>query len=342
MLRTRNSTTVTCRTTMLSLGKANMPNQTVLATLVAPFVVGNRQLAFTAAVTPTLTGISPSTGGLGTVITLIGSFPPGSATGLRIWLGANECNVLDQNLSFVQCAVTGNRAGHYDVTVETLHGLAPQVPHIRFTYRATIFSLSPVSGSRFGGSLVTVHGDGFSTVHEHNRVTLGDVQCNVVASTHTQLLCLTSTDQHTIRTDIIKGDASIVLPYLLYPRDGAPGQSTYLGCFRDHGAALARDLQVPWLHEAEDLKQSEGAHMAVMVYCGTSLPKGLIYRHDAKHVLRSVFNQILCSAVTKPSRAPFCPTDCCCCRVGKAHSAFVATHMDIMGQHQTMSVISIA
>ena len=60
------------------------------------------------------------------------------------------------------------------------------LPTISYTFQ--VDNVYPASGSMNGGTIVTLTGDGFSTIPEDNVVHFGDTACSVLAATSTQLL----------------------------------------------------------------------------------------------------------------------------------------------------------
>lgn len=57
-----------------------------------------------------------------------------------------------------------------------------------------IYSISPIIGSKLGGTVLTITGDNFSSMLKDNVIFLGDsdnIICHILTSSHTQLTCLT-------------------------------------------------------------------------------------------------------------------------------------------------------
>ncbi|KAM9385916.1 fibrocystin-L-like isoform 2-T2 [Pholidichthys leucotaenia] len=141
--------------------------------------------------TPVVTGISPSQGsdGLGTRLTITGTgFSNEHAS---IMVGMAPCHSEEFTASTQVCRVSSASAGTYPVSV-SFHSLgdarfAGGNP-LLFTYQLNVSSVSPLSGSLEGGTLLTVEGYGFCT---NTTVTVGSAECTVVEATDTELKCRT-------------------------------------------------------------------------------------------------------------------------------------------------------
>ncbi|XP_069372727.1 PKHD1 like 1, tandem duplicate 1 [Paralichthys olivaceus] len=139
--------------------------------------------------TPVVTGISPSQGSMGTLLTVTGmNFANENAS---IMVGQVRCHVEQTTATSQVCRLGSASAGTYPVSV-TFPSLGnsryadSNITH--FTYRLIVSSFSPLSGSLGGGTLLTVKGFGFS---QNTTVTVGSVKCTLVHTSNTELKCRT-------------------------------------------------------------------------------------------------------------------------------------------------------
>uniref|UniRef100_A0A667XGZ1 PKHD1 like 1, tandem duplicate 2 n=1 Tax=Myripristis murdjan TaxID=586833 RepID=A0A667XGZ1_9TELE len=141
--------------------------------------------------TPVVTGISPSQGspGLETLLTVTGT--GFSSENASIMVGPARCHVEQVTATTQVCRLGRASAGTYPVSVSF-----PSLGRSRhagdndlnFTYQLIVSSVSPLSGSLAGGTLLTVTGFGFSP---NSTVTLGSDDCIVLHASDTELKCRT-------------------------------------------------------------------------------------------------------------------------------------------------------
>ena len=121
---------------------------------------------FSANTTPIVDFISPSSGQAGTIINITGSDFSPSVTSVTI--GDVPCYIMDYNDSFISCMAGTNTAGTYDVYV-SIESKGFAMSNVTFEYTLTIDSMLEYSnGSIGGGTVVTIHGEGFPDVNEQN------------------------------------------------------------------------------------------------------------------------------------------------------------------------------
>ena len=117
---------------------------------------------FVYGVSPTVTGISPSSGRAvgGTVVTISGI---GFVSGATVNFGANAATgvIFDSSTSMTATSPAGS--GTVAVTVTTSGGTSPTSSLADFTYNAvpTVTAISPENGPAAGGTTVTITGTGF-------------------------------------------------------------------------------------------------------------------------------------------------------------------------------------
>ena len=128
-------------------------------------IVAGDRFAYTG-VAPAVTGLSPTSGvaGGGTTVTITGTgFTSASTVSFGGTAGTSVTFVSDTQITVRSPArVTG---GTVDVRVTTVGGTSAIVVGDRFTYTGVapaVTSLSPASGTRLGGTTVTITGTGFT------------------------------------------------------------------------------------------------------------------------------------------------------------------------------------
>ena len=201
--------------------------------------ISTQQFSYSSSATPVVDHISPATGGSGTVITLTGYFPASSGSlELQISVGEKPCSVLMHNSTQAQCTLGDNQAGLHLLTVETVHGIATIGMDVIFDYQLAILTLEPLSGSFYGGTTVTLLGDGFSTAPHKNVIHVGGVFYNTWSATHTKLECTIPT-HHYVQSAFDETSWQLQNSFssgatLNESQISAPAEThVYQGCFRD-------------------------------------------------------------------------------------------------------------
>jgi hypothetical protein len=125
----------------------------------------NDQYTYSAA--PTVTGISPTSGPAagGTSVTITGT---GFTGATAVKFGGTSATSFTVNSATSITAISPAKAtgGTVDVTVTTPGGTSATSVNDRFTYTGvapTVTSISPTSGTRLGGTTVTITGTGFTS-----------------------------------------------------------------------------------------------------------------------------------------------------------------------------------
>ena len=164
--------------------------------------------------TPILTSASPTAGNEGDTLTIQGH---GLSTTLAkniVLVGGQPCDILTAqaaSYSVPSCPVTSCttelqtlteltcRLPHLDsfaphnVTVSLAgKGTSPLVAAATVAYAPQVRGFTPASGSIFGGTVLTLHGDGLSERVGDLNVRLGASRCRVVAANVSQLTCISS------------------------------------------------------------------------------------------------------------------------------------------------------
>ena len=139
--------------------------------------------------TPTVTAVSPTTGGANTALTISGTGLTGAVT---VLVGYDTCAVTAQTATSITCTVPGNTAS--TVPVQVLFsdlGFASNTSLLTFTHTLGITSATPTLGSYAGGLQVTLAGSGFGALPADNVVTLNGLPAIVVSTSTTALVITT-------------------------------------------------------------------------------------------------------------------------------------------------------
>ncbi|XP_045897368.1 fibrocystin-L-like, partial [Micropterus dolomieu] len=115
---------------------------------------------YSAANTPVISSISPTTGPSGAVITLTGSGFGSDSQQISITINNVPCNVTSVSDTQIQCTAGDNPGGAYPVMLHhQVKGHAQSA--VMFMYELILSSVQPSEGSFGGGALLSVQGSGF-------------------------------------------------------------------------------------------------------------------------------------------------------------------------------------
>ena len=160
----------------------------------ADFVVTSNGVEFpavsftydSAASSPAVTTVSPTSGTGAQSLTVEGSNFGSSPV---VTVGDVECAVTSSSSSSISCDLPSVPGGDYVVVVlATEFGLSNE--DVTYESLLTADSLSPLSGSFGGGSLVTITGTGFDT-NTNPSVTVCSEECTVETVSDTEIQCRT-------------------------------------------------------------------------------------------------------------------------------------------------------
>ncbi len=139
---------------------------------------------------PTITGLTPSSGPIGTQVTVTGTGFPSSPGQAQVRFGSLLAQVLSITpTSLVAVVPAGSVAGQVDVTVTVASRASNTFP---FTVLHTITSFSPTSGT--GGTEFTIVGSGFAPGVAGNTVRFGSVAATITEATNTLIRGTVPTD----------------------------------------------------------------------------------------------------------------------------------------------------
>ncbi|XP_071828580.1 fibrocystin-L-like isoform X3 [Apostichopus japonicus] len=154
--------------------------------------------SFLDSLTPTITSMSPSNSSVlgGENLTLSGS---GFGTsGAEVTIGGNECDILSQDDSEIVCTIPANRPGSFPIQLTVgVKGFADVDAIDKFSYVLTLSGISPAHGSTNGGTLLSIHGEGFGTDTSEVSVDLEGYPCSVQSLTNEEITCLTESPSRT-------------------------------------------------------------------------------------------------------------------------------------------------
>ncbi|XP_033493349.2 PKHD1 like 1, tandem duplicate 1 [Epinephelus lanceolatus] len=143
---------------------------------------------YSAAHTPVISSISPTTGLGGAVITLTGSGFGTDSQHISVTINHVPCVVSTVSDTQVQCTAGDNPGGAYEIMLHhQVKGYAES--DVTFKYELTLSSVQPNEGSFGGGALLSVQGSGFDP--HNSTVTICGEECEVQRemSTSTRLYC---------------------------------------------------------------------------------------------------------------------------------------------------------
>ncbi|XP_030644362.1 PKHD1 like 1, tandem duplicate 1 [Chanos chanos] len=116
-------------------------------------------------------------------------------------IGHRECEVIQWSDNNITCLLPILPAAIYDVHVQVGNRGYPKISegvNATIEYILEVTSLTPLQGSLFGGTKVTVSGSGFSPNVSDYRVSMGGRHCEVISASEHQLECITQTGEQTI------------------------------------------------------------------------------------------------------------------------------------------------
>jgi len=164
--------------------------------------------------TPVLLSTSPSSGNEGDTLTVTGHTLSLTPADTLILIDGAPCEVtsatLDTSFTPPACAVatctqemqtvvaltctlphlSSVNAHTVSLAATATGGLAPALAGATLTTPPVIRSFSPASGSVAGGTVLTLHGDGFSPHKAHLEVTLGGLACRVMSANESHVQCI--------------------------------------------------------------------------------------------------------------------------------------------------------
>nr|XP_054765687.1 fibrocystin-L-like [Lytechinus pictus] len=116
-------------------------------------------------------------------------------SGGTVTVGEKECEILSQTNTTIVCVLPDQTYGDHNVFV-SISGVGyakkeSESTNTVVTYALVVTSVSPLLGSLFGGTTITVIGNGFGTSESETEVLISDKICEVTSITDDLLTCVT-------------------------------------------------------------------------------------------------------------------------------------------------------
>ena len=127
----------------------------------------------------------------------------------KVRICSNECSLSStHNTTTVSCEAPSHALGNTDQICNirmTLNSLISNIG-MGFTYRVAltsqITSVTPSRGGTGGGTMLTIHGSGFSNTQSDNVVTIDGTECTVTFANSSVIVCKTGPHSRTIETKV--------------------------------------------------------------------------------------------------------------------------------------------
>ena len=138
--------------------------------------------------TPRVDSISPTTTSGNTRITISGSNFGTSSADIEVTVGGETATNLDVTANSIEADISNIPAGSNEVVVKVKDKGRAQ-GSFTVTGSATISGISPSSGSTFGGTNITIQGNGF--VENKTTIKVGGLDCDIISITLFEVACTT-------------------------------------------------------------------------------------------------------------------------------------------------------
>ncbi|XP_011607160.2 fibrocystin-L isoform X2 [Takifugu rubripes] len=143
---------------------------------------------YSAALTPVISSISPTTGSSGAVVTLTGLGFETDLQQISVTINGVPCNVSTVSDTQVVCKTGNNPGGTYQVMLHhKVKGHAQS--DVTFTYELSLTHVQPNEGSFGGGALLTVLGSGFDPSNSSVMICGEECEVDRDTSSSTHLFC---------------------------------------------------------------------------------------------------------------------------------------------------------
>ncbi|XP_076157842.1 PKHD1 like 1, tandem duplicate 1 [Alosa pseudoharengus] len=181
---------VTCRVPPGSLGA-----QSVTVTVGDMSQVASQTFNYSDGLTATITSISPQTTSVSghRLLVVMGTNFGVRGNDTLVFVGQRQCEVVEWNTTAITCILPFLPPAMYEVNVQIGNLGFPTVSagvNATVQYVLEVSSVTPLLGSLYGGSQLTISGSGFSANLEDNRVMLGDRSCRVTAASEHEIQCV--------------------------------------------------------------------------------------------------------------------------------------------------------
>ncbi|KAM6899772.1 PKHD1 like 1, tandem duplicate 1 [Xenentodon cancila] len=233
---------------------------------------------YSAAYTPVISSISPTTGPSGSLLTLTGSGFGSDAQLVYVTINDVPCNVTSVFDTHLECTAGNNPGGEFPVVLHhQVKGYAQS--DVMFKYELTLSNVQPNEGSFGGGALLSVQGSGFDPVY--SKVLICDEECEVDRdmstssrlscwsprnnSTLSQLSCVVSVINPLVTVSLSAGFTykSELTPVIseVSPRRGGTGGGTRLTIAGSGFSASVSEVNVTIAGSVCDVESTNSTHI---------------------------------------------------------------------------------
>ncbi|XP_056153970.1 fibrocystin-L-like [Lampris incognitus] len=186
-----------CRTPAGSAG-----SQTVTVRVGNTSQTASSLFTYDSTLTPMITSMSPQTTHVfgDRVLTILGSNLGSQTNDSTVLVDGEKCPMLQWTATNITCLLPVLPPGLYKVDVQVGNNGYPNTSNdmnATIEYILETHSISPMLGSLLGGTRLTVTGSGFSANTPDNQVSIGGVECEVMASSESELQCIVQSEEHT-------------------------------------------------------------------------------------------------------------------------------------------------
>ncbi|XP_028646735.2 PKHD1 like 1, tandem duplicate 1 [Erpetoichthys calabaricus] len=156
---------------------------------------------FSSCYSPTITGISPSSGTIYEVLTIMGTGFSDIACANQVTVGGHPCDVISSTSTEINCTVNPENVlpvGFAEPVAVRVNNLGNAISTIineldrRFVLLPVISFISPSVGSTTGHTRVTIQGSGFTGQNSSLGVTAVNLACSTVSVNYTTIICDTA------------------------------------------------------------------------------------------------------------------------------------------------------
>ena len=139
--------------------------------------------------TPYVTSVSPSRGKGGQIITISGSGFSSNPANMHVTIANNMCNILNSSEHSLNCKLENEPAGVFDVILHVKgKGLAayPTDTPVTFEHEMSFDSISPNISGFGGGRIISIKGQGFSSLAV---IKICGNPCGTINSSFSEIYC---------------------------------------------------------------------------------------------------------------------------------------------------------
>ncbi|KAG9339164.1 hypothetical protein JZ751_024022 [Albula glossodonta] len=157
---------------------------------------------YNASLTPVIISMHPlkSTVLGHTSLTIQGTNFEGQGSYDSVFIGETECRIEQWSSSNITCLLPQLPPAMYEVHVQVGtwgYATTNNGTNATIEYILEVTSVSPMQGSLYGGTKVTIGGSGFSSSMSDNRVSMGGTWCDITFASENQLECVTESKEQT-------------------------------------------------------------------------------------------------------------------------------------------------